>query len=172
MSGSKKEGAVHLHRFNWFDWLLLGLILIGIVAGIFIFRFFSKGDAQETGTITYTVIVSSVESDLFSEGEDVILVGDQVRSQNGTAVLGEVESFRRVPHQIAAVENGKVVFAQDPHLEDYYVTVRSQATRKTGDGIRVGDIRLAAGMKVTLRIGDFYISSAEMISVEWEAADA
>lgn len=167
----QKEGAFRVRRLNWFDWGLLGLLAAGLVGGFFALRSMSMRTDGEEGTLVYTVVISNLEDPLFSaDGEtEIFAVGDPVKTQNGTAILGTVSEIRREVHRSASVAGGKIVFAEVADRFDYYVTVHSDAHRKAGDGIRIGDIRMAAGMTVTLRIGDFYAPSAQVISAEWEA---
>lgn len=161
--GEKKE----MRKFNWLDWALLVLVAASIAGGFLLVRRLSGDSAGEEGVVVYTVLVSSLDAQNYDAAE-LFEIGSHVRSQNGTMLLGEVGDVQRLPHKRTVVKNGKIVFMEEEGVSDYRITVRSVGRRKDGDGIRVGDIRIAAGMQLTLRVGDFLVPNGRVIAVSWE----
>ena len=152
-------------RMNWFDWMLVGLVAL-LLGGVFFGVRYAADRADGTaGRVTYIVLISDAE-------EMELAVGATLRSQNGTAVLGEVVEIQVQPHRYAAVRDGEIVIAQSPDRLDYTLTVRAEGREKEGDGVRVGDIRLAAGMRVSLRVDARLVDLAEISYLEWEAENA
>ena len=162
-----KKGIERAGNPVWVDWLILLLAFAGIVlAGGYIWQ--RRRAVLPSTAITYTVLASGVDSSLAPSGDwkDLIPVGSRVVSQNGTARLGSVTAVSSQPHLRATVRNGEVVFVPMPGMVDLLITVRAEATVKTGDGLRVSDIRIAAGEVGEFRLAGFLASGAKVISVE------
>ena len=175
MSMTKKKedrGERFFKRWTWMDWMLIGLLVVLLIGGGLLVRFLTTRNEGREGVVTYTVLLSDVEEARFldDDGELPFAVGSVVKSQNGTAKLGEITEISRRVHRTATVKGGKLVWIDSEGRYDYGITVRSDASHAVGDGIRVGDIRIAAGMRMTLRLGRFLGASAQVISVDWEDA--
>lgn len=151
----------------WVDWLILLLAFTAIVLTGGYIRQRRRAVLPSTA-ITYTVLTSGVDASLASSGDwkELIPIGSRVLSQNGTARLGNVTAVSSQPHLCATVRSGEVVFVPMPDRVDLLVTVRADATVKTGDGLRVSDIRIAAGEVGDFRLAGFLASGAKVISVE------
>ena len=164
--GGDKKGE-KTKGLNWLDWSLIVLAVLSVVCGFFLVRWLSGDASGEEGTVVYTVTVSEIDEQLY---EDAVLfsVGDHVTSQNGTAILGVIEEIEKRPHRRISVRNGRVVTVEDDGVFDYVVGVRSVGRRQEGDGIRIGDIRIAAGMNLTLRMGDFHAQNGSVTNLQWE----
>lgn len=156
-------------RLNWVDWAILGALLLGLLGAFFALRIVIGRADGANGEVLYTVLISDVDETLF--GADAITVGVPVKSANGTVTLGSVTSWRREGHREATVRDGVVTSVTLPDRFDYYVTVIGEGIAKTGDGIRVGDIRIAAGMPVSLRVGGFLAERGEIVWVGWETVE-
>ena len=156
---------------NWFDRVLFLLLAGGIILAFFAVRYLRTHDRSEWGTLTYTVQLSNVDVRAYGEDSTILREGDRVRSQNGTVVLGTVTSLERRPHRETVVENGTLSTVELPTRADFLITVTASASRRSGDGIRVGDIRIAAGSEMTIRVGDFLASSVVVTRVDWEAEE-
>ena len=152
-------------RMNWFDWLLVSLVGLAIAAGFFGIRWAMRRSEGASGVVTYTLVLRDWQ---FSAPE----VGASVRSQNGTVALGEVVEVQASPHRFSAIKDGEIVIAESEERRDYLLTVRSDGSLREGDGLRVGDVRIAAGMTVGMRIGNLLVTQAKIGTVEWEASDA
>ena len=152
-------------RLNWFDYFLIAallLLLLGAVGVGFLFGARSEGD---TGQLTYTVVLSGVE---FNDPTPLFAIGDSVKNENGTFVLGKIVGIEKDAHRVPGVRGGRVVFVDASDRTDCYVTVASDAIRRSGDGIRVGDVRMAAGERMNLRFGSFLHYGAQIVHVLWE----
>lgn len=155
------------HGLRPIDWLLLAVLAAGILLGVYLIR--QRGQAAEpTVEILYTVRLSSVDAAQTENGDFSTLIpsGASVTNETGTVSLGKVTEVRVRPHRTAAVRDGKVVMADVPDRVDLFISVRAWATAKTGDGLRVGDIRIAAGRAGDFRIGSFYAGGAEVVAVQ------
>ena len=168
-NGAKEQGF----HWNWLDTLLCILLAVLLLGGVLLFRYWRGREEKETGTVTYTLLLSGVETEFFENGlgEMPFAVGSVVKSHNGTAEMGEVVEISREQHRTFTVSNGRAVWVDATGKYDYYVTVQSEARHSAGDGIRVGDIRVGAGMRFSLRLGEFYTKDAQVISVRWERGD-
>ncbi len=134
------------------DWLILALVLLLLVGGIRAIRRM-RGDGGETVRIRYTVRLSAIEGD---EGFDAVQIGDAVTSENGTAPLGVVSAIAVRPHLTPSVKSGRVVFVERPGCVDIDLTVTGEGTLRAGDGLRLSDIRIAAGTEGGFRFGAYY----------------
>lgn len=162
----QKEG-----RFCWLDWVIVILLVAGVLGGFFAVRYlFAQTDGAD-GEILYTVRIAAIDPARYPSKESLFEVGSSVRSQNGTLYLGEVQSVRWQVNRSAYAEDGEIHIAESPDLYDCYVTVKSAASKREGDGIRVSDVRVAAGMTLTLRIGDTYAENVQVIDLEWEETE-
>ncbi len=145
---------------NWLDWIILACLVAAIASGVLIWRSLRQGGAEEDGTVRYLIVLSDCEW-------DTLEVGSVVRSQNGTAALGRVTEVRVEPHRMLVVRDDALVEAEISDRYDLFLVVESGARRGAADGIRVSDIRIAAGVRAQLRIGERLVSEAEIVEVEW-----
>lgn len=142
--------------FSWVD-LLIILAVLGIcfLGGRYLLSRYRASD--DSISVTYTLTVSDIDAkfaDVHGGWEYLIPIGSAVRSANGTASLGSVASLSFDPHTVATVRDGKVVMLEMPDRFDLSITVRAQGELRSGDGIRVSDIRIAAGERGDFRIGN------------------
>ncbi|MBQ9131707.1 MAG: DUF4330 family protein [Clostridia bacterium] len=156
-------------RISPADVLLALLVLTAVLlGGGYLWK--RRGEARPTVTVTYLLRLPSREAELL-EGERGILSqmpkGAAVCSQNGTASLGTVTD-RRVEQVLRpAVRDGEAILLEDPFHRHLYVTVTGQGIRRPGDGLRIRDIRIAAGMRGDFRIGGYLAENADILAV-WE----
>ena len=151
-------------RFVWVDWLILLALLLGGVAVAWRIRH-SVRTAEATQPIVYTLAFSA-ESEL--PWESLMTVGATLTTAHGTATLGEIASVEERPLQAPLVRDGRVVFAKIPDRVQLVVTVKANAVVRDGDGIRVGDIRIAADGVGDFRIGSYLAEGARVLSVQKE----
>lgn len=150
------------------DWLIL-LAVIGV--GLF-FTLRVRAERQRvelTQTVRYTVLAEGVPTDVADANggwEELIARGASVTTATGTAQLGRVERVRVSPSLSATVRDGRVTLVEAPDRVDVYVTVRAEATVREGDGLRVGDIRIAAGSTGDFRLGAYLAGGARIVSVK------
>lgn len=154
-------------RLVWIDWLLLLFLTAAILLGA---RFWMRrrDAAEPTTQILYTVCLYTCDAALSETGDwsSLIPYGTTVTNAMGTAELGSVSGVTVRNSRTVAVKKGEVVTVEIPERVDLLITVRASATQKTGDGLRVNDIRIAAGGKGDFRIGELYADGASIISVE------
>lgn len=142
--------------------LAVGIILFCILAWAI-----PRGDSSNFCEVRYTLRVYGVSAVLFGEGqEELIPIGCTVRNENGTVALGRVESIRMLPQKSVAVKDGTLSFFESPSEVVLEVTVRGEGVLRNGDGIRIEDVRIAAGSTGTFRLGRYYAERASVIWVE------
>lgn len=167
MTEKKRRRTERRPRLVWIDWALL--LLLG-AATLFGVRFLiGRRDAAEpTVEILYTLCLSDRDAALAENGEWSALIpyGTTVTNATGTVTMGSVSAVTVRTHRTVAVQDGAVVTVEVPDRVDLLVTVRAGATRRTGDGLRVSDIRIAAGGTGDFRIGEVYADNARVIAVE------
>ena len=151
---------------NWLDWILLGLALAGLLAAGW--YFWRRRTAADRGVEVYCIMrVPSVERSLLqSNGGELIAAGSVVRSENGTAVLGSVRAVAVKEHMTAALRENTVEWQADPAFADLEVLVKMNAVVQPGNGLRVQDLRIAAGGRGNFRFGNYFAAGTEIISVE------
>ncbi|MBE6589297.1 MAG: DUF4330 family protein [Ruminococcaceae bacterium] len=164
MKNGERERVGGLNGLDWCILLLIAAVLVGALFW-YLFRGRDMGEERE---IRYTVRVFNVDTSQTDEEtlRSLISVGSTVYSENGTAVLGSVETVTFSTRRIAAVRDGSVIFTEDKGHTNVDVTVRAMANAKVGDGLRVHDLRIAAGMSGGFRMGGFCAQNASVISVE------
>ena len=155
-------------RLIWLDWLLL-LLLIGSVGGGVWYWHVRSAAAEPTVKIEYVLRISGVDDTYSAQngGWDVLIPrGAQVTTSNGTAVLGRVSDLVAHPHVEADVRGRRIVFIEHEGRSDLSVTVRGEGIAREGDGIRIRDLRIAAGSVGDFRVGSFYASNVTIVSVK------
>ena len=167
MHNEKQEGL----RWNLADTLLVLLVLAALVAvGVYLWQ--RRGRSLPTVAVTYLLRVPDREVELL-EGEEGILAhipqGAAVYSQNGTARLGTVERVWVEPSMRPSVRDGLPTVTEDPFHRHLCVTVRGNGLQRAGDGLRIRDIRIAAGMRGDFCLGGYFAENAEILAV-WEDA--
>ena len=156
-------------RFTWVDWLIFLSVILCAGGGIWYWRW-GKAATLPKRSIVYTLSISVSESFLGdTPWESLIPVGATVTNANGTAPMGTVASVEERPSLQAAVRDGGVVFVTLPDRRELLVRVRADATEKLGDGLRVHDIRIAAGLHGDFRVGALWAANAAVIRVETES---
>lgn len=149
-------------RGSWLDLLLLFLLAAALAGGGYAVL---RRHATESGApIGYLVLISAVPEDLLGEVENRIVPRAEVRSGNGTAVLGEVAECSVLPHKVPKVVRDRIEWVEVPGRYDLRVSVRAVAA-ETDRSYRVHDIRIAAGVGVDLRIGGLYATGCRILSV-------
>lgn len=151
----------------WVDWLIVLLVLaVCVFGGYYLYRRYRA--VAPTVKIQYTVCVLGVDSRLADANggwEGLIPMGASVTSANGTAILGEILDVSVRPHSVASILKDDVVFVEHPSKCDLFVTVQGEGVVKEGDGIRIHDIRIAAGDTGDYRLGDYCAVGATVVSV-------
>lgn len=154
--------------FVWIDWLIICALLIGGALVAVRVRH-SVRSATATQPILYTLAFSAGSELAWETWEMRIPVGAAVTTANGTALLGEVVSLEQRPIKTALVRDGRVVFTEMPDRVQLVVTVRANAVAHAGDGLRVGDIRIAADGVGDFRLGGYLTEGSRILSVRREA---
>ena len=161
------DRAVGRRRWNWFDLFLAVAFLLAILGAFWIARQGLGRRDAELRQYSYTVLLSGMET---SAAEQLLSCvarnGGGIRNENGTRTLGVTSEIRRAPHVEAVVRSGELTFAEIVGREDVRIVILTDATHRRGDGVRVGDIRIAAGDVLNLRIGGFWARGVLVTSVE------
>lgn len=151
-----------VRRVSWVD-LVLVLLAIGIaVGGALALK--GRGNASAAVTFEYTLSCTPASFDGVLPTR-----GERVTNASGTQMLGRVLEAYTAPQLCPAVQAGVVVFVEtpDPRL---VVRVRGEGTLNAGEGSRIGDLRVAAGMRGDFRVGDRLLSGAEVTSMRVEVS--
>ncbi len=150
-------------RMNAFDWTLLVIALLSLLLAVGYLLLSRSREKSET-TLTVVMRVTGVKREELSRLPS--LIGSSVRSENGSSVLGRVSSVLQTDHVRAVVRDGEAVLEADGELADLEITVKMSGHQREGKGIRVKDIRIAAGGKGNFRFGSYFASGVEILSVE------
>ena len=158
--------------FSWVDWLLLGLLIAALSLGGFYLYSRVKGAAKQSIVVEYELLISNIETPTDADPTVPILVGTRVCSENGTTDLGEVRSVSVRPHLSAVLyDDGSLAMEEVEGRADLLVIVRAYGEDHANEGLRVNDIRIAAGSFYTVRIGQYLAVGAELLWVETEEAE-
>ena len=155
-------------RLNWLDWLIL-LGVLGAVIGLAIRMLGSTQRGEERVRIEYTLCISGVrreEALLLESSDGPIPIGATVKSANGTVNLGEVRALWSNPTPEVCLRDGELILTARADRADVYLRVAAEATLREGDGLRVGDVRIAAADTGDFRLGGYLARGARVISVE------
>ena len=150
-------------RFSWVDWLLVALLLLVFFGSGFYFYTKLQAGKNQAVRVVYKVLVPNVEWDM---SEDVIAQGMRVTSENGTAILGEILAVESRPHREAIVQKNKLIMAEVPNRKDLYILIEGVGEALANEGLRIHDIRIAAGGFYNLRLGAYFAANCQIISVE------
>ena len=159
------EGKTHpVRRFTVVDLALLVLLCLILLGGggIVLGRRLQQPPQK---TVTYTLLVRGLESDVEASG---ISVGDAVYSENGSTRMGQVSAVSVRAHLQPVWDGERVVIEASDERYDLFVTVEALGQRTQTMGVRVSDIRVAAGGVGAFCVGRVYLSHAEILSVEVE----
>ncbi len=152
-------------RVTLADVLLILLALLAVLLGGIYLYTRQKGEAEVE--LLCLLRVPSVERSLLEAHDEMLIPeGSVVRTENGTAELGVVREVRVLPHERAVLRDGEVKWLADEAVRDLEIVVRMRGIPRGSDGIRVKDLRIAAGGQGTFRIGNYLARSAELLSVE------
>ena len=150
--------------FRVIDWLLVLLSAVILLGAIGFYRY-SKREIDRRYDVICVFLISGIERDDWEVfGGEWFRTGDPLRSSNGTVILGYLESAEEKPHWKPTVQEGEAVWSEHPFLTDLEVAVRMTVTYREGDGLRAGDLRIAAGERGDFRFGTL-LTGAEIVEV-------
>ena len=151
----------------WVDWALL-LLIFGIIGvGVWYWKE-HRSAAEATVEIEYVLRISGVNEQFAAENggwESLIPSGSRVTTANTTATLGSVVAVTRHDHREASLRGREIVFVARDGVCDLEITVVGVGVARKGDGLRIHDIRIAAGSTGDFRIGAFYAPVSAIVSV-------
>ncbi len=152
-------------RLSGVDWaIILMTVLLLTAGGLWLWR--SLSFAGEVTRIRYTIRLKNMDEEIFESAWRTRLIpGVSVTSANGTLPLGTVISVSQKPHLSPTVQDGRALAVSVAGRVDIDVTVEAEATFTAGNGVRVSDIRIAAGDTGSFRVGEFYLEQAHVVSV-------
>ena len=161
-----RDDRLGLHPGDWLILLLSFLLCFGALG----YHLYSRREISESREVQGVFLISGAERSLWeTSGDDLIRVGDLLRSENGTVILGTVEKIERIEHLRATVRDGTPVWEAHPFLTDLEITVRMKVTEKSGDGLRAGDLRMAVGGTGNYRFGT-YLARSEILELREDEA--
>lgn len=161
-----KKQKAERKKWNVLDWILLVLataLLFGAVGYVW-YRRSMPGEQPEVRCVIRLPAVDRAEWEAYYAS--AVVAGSTVRSENGTLALGTVQSVSPKEHTEAVLRKDNVVWEPVPELADIELEVRMHGTLTAGQGVRVGDLRIAAGGSGSFRIGGYFAAGAEIVSVE------
>lgn len=144
------------------DWILLLLALVGIGLGAWYFQG-KRQEPESVISVTYSIQVP-VTKTAWLPSPDAWQGG--VTDESGRRDLGTVVEVVLRPHKTLAVKDGEVVSAEIPDCVVPVITVRAEARLIGGIELRIGELRLAAGMTGDFIIGGFLAKNARILWVE------
>ena len=151
-------------RFRWADGIAF-LLAVLLFLGAFGFYWYSKREPAESVELLCVFLISEMElRDWESYGNQWMQVGDPLYSSNGTVILGRLAEITRREHLRITVREDEPVWEVYPLLLDLEIVVRISATYREGDGLRAGDLRIAAGGWGDFRFGGL-LASAQILEV-------
>ena len=151
-------------RFRWADAIALLLALL-LFLGALVFYWCSRRKPAESVELLCVFLISGMElRDWEAYGNQWMQVGDPLYSSNGTVILGRLAEVVQREHSVLTVRDGESVWEAHPFLMDLEIAVRISATYRGGDGLRAGDLRIAAGGYGDFRFGDL-LASAQILEI-------
>lgn len=144
------------------DVVLLLLILCGIGLGVWYLRG-TRGGTEQTVQVEYAIRMPETALGQLPSAE---IWHGSVTDESGRRSMGDVVEIALRPGQKATVREGKVVFAEIPDVAEPVITVRAEARLIDGRELRLGELRLAAGMQGSFLVGGFLMTNAEILWVE------
>ena len=165
MQKEKTEGGAW--RPVWIDWILLVVLAVILFLGVG-YLFERRQSASPVSLAEYVIRLSAQDQSYANENggwEALISSGRSVSNANGTADMGRVVSLSVRPHLTPTVKDQTVTTVEMDGYVDLYITVQGMAIRREGDGLRISDIRIAAGEAGDFLIGPFYAGNATVVSV-------
>ncbi len=139
----------------------MAILSLLLAAGYLLLR----RDRERSETpITVVMRVTGVKREELADLSSII--GASVRSENGSSVLGTVSSVSQTSHVRAVLRDGTPILEEDEERVDLEITVGMSGQRSAGQGIRVKDLRIAAGGKGNFRFGSYFAAGVEILSVE------
>ncbi|MCD5411182.1 MAG: DUF4330 domain-containing protein [Clostridiales bacterium] len=151
-----------LQRINFFDILVLLLIIIAIVLGTKQFAFSSPNDNVDSEEILVKLVVRGVRAatvDVINEGDVVICVNS--KEALGTIISKEINIFQTT----AYTKDGKAVLASVPNRYDVLISVRGYATI-TENEIMINSTALRAGTIVRI-FTNVYEVKTTVVDIEY-----
>ncbi len=163
----------HRRGLIWVDWALLALLFGALGIGIWYWNE-HRSAAEPTVEIEYVLRISGVNEQFSAENGGwarLIPSGAEVTTANATATLGRVVEVVRRDHREASLRGRDIVFTARDDLCDLEITVVGIGVARNGDGIRIHDIRIAAGSTGDFRVGSFYAPNSAIVSVKRRTAE-
>ena len=152
----------------WIDWILLMVFAVILFMGVG--YLFERRQSASPDVLVEYVICLSEQKQLYADengGWDALISsGRSVSNANGTADMGRVVSVSVRPHLTATVKDQKISAIETEGYVDLYITVHGMAIRREGDGLRISDIRIAAGEAGDFLIGPFFAGNAIVVSAK------
>ena len=143
------------------DLVLLVLLLCGIGLGVWYLRG-ERGGAEQTVEVAYAIRLPATELSRLPSADGW---RGTVTDETGRRELGEVTEISLRRSQKATVREGTVVFVEIPDVAEPVITVQARARLIDGRELRLGELRLAAGMRGSFLVGGFLMSNAEILWV-------
>jgi hypothetical protein len=144
-----KRGAF---RLRVGDWILLFLALCGVCLG----AWYLRGHAEETARtvqVLYTIRMPATDSEHLPTMEEWVHgENGAVTDESGRRSMGTLLKMELRPQKIWTVKDGDIVTTEVPGKVIPEMTVRAEARLIGERELRIGELRLAAGM-----IGDFIV---------------
>ena len=151
-------------RFGWEDAVALFLAILMFLGALVYYRY-SKREPPETVELICVLLISGLDvHDWEVYGNHWVQIGEPLYSSNGTVILGYVEEIHPREHLRLVIRDGEPIWEEHPFLVDLEISVRMSATYREGDGLRAGDLRIAAGGRGDFRFGDL-LSGAQILEV-------
>ena len=151
-------------RFRWADAIAL-LLAVLLFLGASGFYWYSRRKSAESVELLCVFLISGMElRDWETYGNQWMQEGDPLYSSNGTVILGRLVEISQREHLKLTVREGEPVWVAHPFLTDLEIVVRISVAYRAGDGLRAGDLRIAAGGRGDFRFGGL-LAGAQILEV-------
>lgn len=145
-------------------WILIGATVLVV---LLLCLLPVRGRGAESVEVRYVLRVRDADPAIFgTDPTGLIPYGAAVYNENGTAMLGRVESIAVLPQTRMAVVGGRVRPLEETDAVILEIGIVSDAVVRKGDGVRIEDVRIAAGSVGGFRLGGYYTARAAVTLVE------
>ena len=144
------------------DAVLLLLVLCGVGLGVWYLRG-NRSGTEQVVQVEYAIRMPATELSLLPPVE---AWHGSVTDESGRRSLGEVVEISLRPGQVPTVRDGVVIFAEVPGVAEPVIKVHAEARLIDGRELRLGELRLAAGMQGSFLVGRFLVTRGEILWVE------
>lgn len=134
-------------RFNFVDFVIIGLVIVLLAAGTYKLFFINKGLAMQNGVIEYKILIENIRTPTVESMKE----GQTVKDVQSNIVIGTIVNKEISPYkQAVPTLDGRVVQAEVPEKYNVIVTIRSPAI-VTDNNITIGNKEIKIGATISIK---------------------